>query len=118
MEITTLDELLAKSCAATYAAHALSANERAALLHLLPAWKFAKNDQWIQRDLTLKSFAEALAFTNAIGDLAEREHHHPNLHLTNYKQLMIELQTHDVADLSLNDFILAAKIEQLVTVSP
>ena len=50
---------------------------------------------------------------NAIGFLCEAADHHPDLHLTNYRDVTVELWTHAAGGLTENDFILAAKIDQL-----
>lgn len=54
-----------------------------------------------------------LRFFNSVGELAESEGHHPDLHLVGYRNVAIELWTHAIGGLSENDFILAAKINQL-----
>jgi 4a-hydroxytetrahydrobiopterin dehydratase len=46
-------------------------------------------------------------------DLAEAEQHHPDLHLTGYRNVVVELMTHAIGGLSENDFILAAKVDAL-----
>jgi 4a-hydroxytetrahydrobiopterin dehydratase len=51
---------------------------------------------------------------NRISELSEAEGHHPDLHLTGYRNLKIELTTHAIGGLSENDFILAAKIDALL----
>jgi 4a-hydroxytetrahydrobiopterin dehydratase len=55
----------------------------------------------------------ALDFFNRIGAIAEAEDHHPDLHVVGYRNVTIELWTHAVNGLTENDFILAAKIDQL-----
>lgn len=67
----------------------------------------------IQRKFVFKNFKEALNFANKVGRLAESEGHHPDLNLHNYKKLDITLYTHAIGGLSVNDFIMAAKINQL-----
>ena len=67
----------------------------------------------IRKVVTCKSFLDAVALVQRLAPLAEAEDHHPDLHLTNYKRLTIELSTHAIGGLSENDFILAAKIDQL-----
>ena len=52
-------------------------------------------------------------FFNKVAALAEEEGHHPDLHLEGYRQLAVELWTHAIGGLSENDFILAAKINQI-----
>ena len=54
-----------------------------------------------------------IEFFNKVAALAEEEGHHPDLHLEGYRQVAVELWTHAIGGLSENDFILAAKINQL-----
>ena len=61
-----------------------------------------------------KNFVKMMECVNRIADLAEAEGHHPDLHLTGYRNLKIELTTHAIGGLSENDFILAAKIDALL----
>lgn len=63
----------------------------------------------------MKNFLGAISFMRKIALLAEKENHHPDLHLTGYRHLTIELSTHSIGGLSMNDFILAGKIEKLGT---
>ena len=77
-------------------------------------WK-AIDEKKIQKQFSLKNFKEALAFINKVGEIAESEGHHPDIRLFGYKNVEIELSTHAIGGLSENDFIVAAKIEQLET---
>jgi 4a-hydroxytetrahydrobiopterin dehydratase len=61
----------------------------------------------------LKNFREAVKLVNNVAALAEREQHHPDLHVEGYRNVWIEIFTHAIGGLSENDFILAAKIDQL-----
>ena len=61
----------------------------------------------------MKDFKAGIAFFNRVAELAEAEGHHPDLHLEDYRNVWIELWTHSIGGLSENDFILAAKIDQL-----
>lgn len=78
----------------------------------VPDWKL-EDGKRLARDLTFRDFKGALAFANAVGELAEAEGHHPDLHLTEYKRLRVVLSTHAIGALSENDFVLAAKIDRL-----
>jgi len=82
-----------------------------ALLKEIPGWTLQEGR--LRRDLVLKDFAEAIRLVCAIAAVAEAEDHHPDLHLTGYRRLVIELYTHSIGDLSENDFVLAAKLEAL-----
>src|SRR5947207_2024658 len=79
----------------------------------VPAWKLCADGQKIRREWRVKDFATALDFFRRVGDIAEKEDHHPDLHLTGYRNVAIELSTHAIGGLSENDFILAAKIDQV-----
>jgi len=81
----------------------------------LPAWRLIQDGTRICRDWQLKSFRDGIRLINTIGALAEREQHHPDLHLENYRDVRVEIYTHAIGGLSENDFILAAKID---TVAP
>lgn len=91
----------------------LNLTEASILLKQIPAWEVSADAKSISRSYVFKNFVEAIAFVNEVGGLAESEGHHPDLHLTNYKHLQIVLSTHAISGLSNNDFILAAKINEL-----
>ncbi|MDP3785451.1 MAG: 4a-hydroxytetrahydrobiopterin dehydratase [bacterium] len=67
----------------------------------------------IKKKFEFKNFKEALAFVNKVGEIAENEQHHPDIHLVSYKNVVIELWTHAIGGLSENDFIVAAKINSI-----
>lgn len=66
----------------------------------------------IRHEFKFNNFTEALNFVNKVGNLAEDENHHPNIHIY-YSRVIIDLYTHKINGLSENDFIMAAKIENL-----
>jgi len=61
----------------------------------------------------MRDFMAAVKFIGCVAKLAEKEDHHPDIHLTSYRKLKIDLSTHAIGGLSENDFILAAKIDKL-----
>ena len=67
----------------------------------------------LRLDLVMKDFMAAVRFIDALARAAEAEGHHPDLHLTGYRRLAVELTTHAIGGLSMNDFILAEKIGAL-----
>lgn len=77
----------------------------------VPGWKLTADGKRIRREWRVKDFPTALDFFQKIGHIAEQEDHHPDLHLTGYRNVAIELSTHAVGGLTENDFILAAKID-------
>lgn len=95
----------------------LTPGETAAFMtHLKTAWDVAADNKKISREFIFKSFKEALFFINRVGQIAEQEGHHPDIH-NFYNRVILELSTHSIGGLSENDFIMAAKIEALPPVS-
>lgn len=82
------------------------------LKQLQPEWMLIDQCRLLARTYQLKDFKEALDLANKIGALAEEEGHHPDLTL-GYGTLGIELMTHAVGGLTQNDFVLAAKVDQI-----
>lgn len=80
-------------------------------LTALDDWQLDDSGRVIWREWRLKNFVQAMKLVNAAADLAEVEQHHPDLHVTGYRQVRIELTTHAIGGLSENDFILASKID-------
>lgn len=66
----------------------------------------------LQRVFKFKNFAEALNFTNWVGELAEAEDHHPAI-LTEWGKVTVTWWTHKIKGLHQNDFIMAAKTDAL-----
>jgi 4a-hydroxytetrahydrobiopterin dehydratase len=79
-----------------------------------PHWSLNAEGLMIHRNIAMRSFAEAMSCLNKIAEIAENEGHHPDLHLTDYCKVRIDLTTHAIGGLSENDFVLAAKIDQLL----
>ncbi len=75
-------------------------------------WTVSPDSKKLSREFTFPDFKETMAFVNKVADIAEAEGHHPDLHVS-YGKVTIELWTHAANGLSENDFILAAKINQL-----
>ena len=82
-------------------------------LRELAEWNLSSDAKSIWREYLMKDFLSAVRFINQIAQVAEAEDHHPDLHLTGYRKLRIELATHAIGGLCENDFILAAKIDTL-----
>jgi len=82
------------------------------LKQLDPEWMLIDQCRMLARSFVFKDFKQALDFANKIGAIAEEEQHHPDLTL-GYGNLGVELTTHAIGGLSENDFIVAAKIDQI-----
>jgi 4a-hydroxytetrahydrobiopterin dehydratase len=82
----------------------------------VPDWHITKVNSidHLERVFTFPSFVEALAFTNRVGALAEEEGHHPAL-LTEWGKVTVAWWTHKIGGLHRNDFIMAARTDQLYT---
>jgi 4a-hydroxytetrahydrobiopterin dehydratase len=69
------------------------------------------NEHHLEKEYAFKNFREALTFTNAVGEIAEREDHHPDVFLA-WGKVKLTIWTHKIAGLTDSDFVLAAKADQ------
>ncbi len=83
------------------------------LLPVAPEWKL-EDTKIIKRGFRFKDFVEAMKFVNKVANIAESEGHHPDIFIS-YNYVRISLMTHNIGGLSENDFIMAAKINELYT---
>ena len=81
-------------------------------LSLVPGWEMQEDGVRIHRTYKLGNFKEALDFVQLVGDLAEEEGHHPDLSF-GWGYATISLQTKKIKGLHENDFIIAAKINEI-----
>jgi 4a-hydroxytetrahydrobiopterin dehydratase len=75
------------------------------------AWEVIDGKK-VRREFAFNDFQETMTFVAGVAELAETENHHPDMHVS-YNKVVIELWTHKINGLFDNDFILAAKIDQL-----
>ncbi len=75
-------------------------------------WMLIDGGHILARTISFKDFVETMQFVNKVAEVAEEEQHHPDLSIS-YNTLSIELTTHAIEGLSENDFILAAKIDEI-----
>lgn len=90
----------------------LTLGEAESLLAQAPGWRLLEQGTRLERRFQFKNFAEAQAFVNQVGDLAEREGHHPDLAF-GWGYANILFFTHKIDGLHENDFIMAAKVNAL-----
>jgi 4a-hydroxytetrahydrobiopterin dehydratase len=83
------------------------------LKEIKSGWEREINPDKIVKDFEFKDFSSALNFVYRVGEVAEKEGHHPNIYLHDWKYVKIELWTHKIGGLHKNDFILASKIDSL-----
>ncbi|MBI4168033.1 MAG: 4a-hydroxytetrahydrobiopterin dehydratase [Candidatus Aenigmarchaeota archaeon] len=74
-------------------------------------WSIANNR--IEKNFKFKNFLAAMKFVNSVASLAEQEGHHPDIHLYGWNKVKIITFTHALNGLTENDFILAAKIDEI-----
>ena len=85
----------------------------------LPCWVLSYDERSISRHITTKNWKAAMAFVNQVSEVAEAAGHHPDVHLTNWRDVQIVLSTHSVGGLSQQDIDLATTIDGLeITYSP
>jgi len=89
---------------------AMSKEQADELLKQVPTWKIV--DWKVTKEFKFKNFLEAMEFVNKVAEIAEQEQHHPDITI-NYSKVSIVTWTHAINGLSENDFILAAKIDQI-----
>jgi 4a-hydroxytetrahydrobiopterin dehydratase len=106
-------ELVKKKCGPCEEATLITRPEADALLKQLPSWHFTDDGQRIRKEWVVKNFMSGIDFFNRCAQVAEADEHHPDLHLEGYRNVAVELWTYEIGGLSENDFILAAKIDQL-----
>lgn len=114
MAAPTLQELTRKKCKPCEGGVApIGATEAKEYLANLPGWELSADGKSISRTYVMRWFMDAIELIQKIAEVAESEDHHPDIHLTGYRRLRIDLMTHAIDGLSENDFILAAKIDSL-----
>ena len=92
----------------------MTAAEIAELHPQIPDWEIVELDgiKRLRRGFSVDDFAQALKLTNEVAELAEQEQHHPAL-LTEWGRTTVTWWTHKIKGLHRNDFIMAAKTDQL-----
>ena len=114
MEIQSCDALVGKKCKPCEGGVEPSTLEESQdQLKHLDGWYLTHEGQRIRKDWVVENFVAGIEFFKKVCDLAESDAHHPDIHLESYRNVSIELWTHAIGGLSENDFILAAKIDQL-----
>ncbi|SRR3990167_5108545 len=78
----------------------------------IPQWNVIEL-QKLERDFEFENFQKAIDFINEIAQIANSENHHPEIKLHGWNKIKVNLTTHKVSGLTKNDFILAAKINEL-----
>lgn len=115
-----MEELAQMKCVACRRdAPKVTDDEIAELRPQVPEWELVERDQIkrLERVFKFDNFAQALAFTNEVGEAAEAEGHHPAL-LTEWGRATVTWWTHKIKGLHRNDFIMAAKTDTIFKQHP
>lgn len=110
-----MSELATEKCEACRAdAPRVTDAELRELMHDIPDWAPTTRDDvlMLQKAYKFKNFRQAQAFTNAVADLAEAEGHHPEITLE-WGKVTVVWWTHKINGLHRNDFIMAARTDQV-----
>jgi 4a-hydroxytetrahydrobiopterin dehydratase len=112
LTISTLNKEQCKACRPD--APRVTGQDLDSLLEQLDGWQFIEREGVLQllKTYNFANFVDALAFTNKVGELAEAEAHHPAL-LTEWGRLTVRWWTHKIHGLHRNDFIMAAKTDEI-----
>lgn len=114
MENTILNELLNSKCEPKTAKDkSLIIPSIESNVSELEGWEAPLNYADIRKTFKFKNYYQTTAFVNAVTWLAHKEDHHPEI-CFGYNQCKIILTTHVVKGLTMNDMIMAAKINQLI----
>lgn len=90
----------------------LNGEEASELLEKLGGGWRVVDGHHLEKEYRFKNFREALAFTNRVGELAEAQGHHPDIHLS-WGRVALTIWTHKIKGLTESDFIFAAKADLL-----
>lgn len=110
--MTALNQAHCEACRAD--APQVTEQELAALIREIPHWNIEVRDgiMQLERVFAFRNFKHALAFTNAVGQIAEAEGHHPGL-LTEWGKVTVTWWSHSIKGLHRNDFVMAARTDQV-----
>ena len=110
-----MSELEQERCVACRADSPMVTFEEIAELHpIIADWELTDEDSIsrLKRSFLFRNFAEALAFSDLVGEVAEAEGHHPRI-VTEWGRVTVSWWTHKIKSLHRNDFIMAAKTDQI-----
>jgi 4a-hydroxytetrahydrobiopterin dehydratase len=95
----------------------LSRKNAEALLVQTPGWQLEEEGTRLKRAFEFRDFVEAMRFVNRVADVAESQGHHPDIAI-HWNRVELTLWTHKIGGLHENDFILAARIADLLRDAP
>ena len=114
MPVETTEQLRKKKCLPCEGGvPKMSPQEAEEQIRQLDGWTLTRGGDWIEKRWTARNFMAGMRFFSEVARVAEEEGHHPDLHIEGFRNVRIEISTHAIGGLSENDFILAAKIDEL-----
>jgi 4a-hydroxytetrahydrobiopterin dehydratase len=114
MSTHAIEEFAAKKCRPCEGGVPKLSHEQAVeSLRSLAGWRISHDGLQLEKEWLVKSFKAGMDFLDRVAVIADEEGHHPEIHLTGFRHVCIEIWTHAVGGLTENDFILAAKIDLL-----
>lgn len=93
----------------------MSAAETTKLLTEIKHWKFDDTTHMISRVFNFRNYYQTIAFVNTVAWVSHQQDHHPDMNIS-YNSCHVNYSTHSLGGLSINDFICAAKIDNVFTV--
>ena len=113
-DVSTAEQLCSMKCVPCEGGvPRMTEDEAECQLSELSGWTIQQSPHRISKSWTVKNFMAGMRFFQQVAELAEEEGHHPDIHLSGYRNVRIDIWTHAIDGLSMNDFILAARIDQL-----
>lgn len=117
MENKQVCDLASKKCTACEGGtKPLTMQEANEYLAKLEYWQLSADGTTITKTISFKNYFHTMAFVNAVAYMTHYENHHPDLEIS-YNKCIINYTTHAIDGLSLNDFICAAKVDELLNIS-
>jgi 4a-hydroxytetrahydrobiopterin dehydratase len=109
-----MSDLSKKHCVACEGgAEPLNEKETKLMMTQVTDWQLDQSGKEISKTFKFKNYYETIAFVNSVAWISHREDHHPDLSVS-YNKCEIRYSTHAIGGLSANDFICAAKVDELL----
>lgn len=96
----------------THTTESLSSEEISENLKQTPNWEHDENRKVLTRTFKFKRYSQGPAFAVRVGEMADEQDHHPDLHIY-YKKCVVDFTTHSAGGISKNDFICAARTDRI-----
>eukprot|EP00300_Choanocystis_sp_HF-7_P034725 c47684_g1_i1.p1 GENE.c47684_g1_i1~~c47684_g1_i1.p1 ORF type:complete len:128 (+),score=30.97 c47684_g1_i1:32-415(+) len=102
-----------KVCVGATPADILAPNQVDEILQGMPLWRKSEDGVMISRSFVAQNFVFAMEFVNKVAAVAEEQSHHPNIHITSYRTVTLDIYTHKVGGITASDIQLARALDQI-----